>query len=77
VSSALASAEETLARINEVQTDATDRETAAAVLADEKSGASLRTKLSEAGIAGPDPHTAAAVLARLRARMAGGSSSPS
>jgi phage shock protein A len=76
VSSALAAAEETLARINEVQTDAADRETAAAILADEKSGASLRTKLSEAGIAGPDPHTADAVLARLRARMAG-SSSPS
>jgi phage shock protein A len=75
VSSALAAAEETLARINEVQTDAADREMAAAVLADEKSGASLHTKLSETGIAGPEPHTADAVLARLRARMAGPSSS--
>jgi hypothetical protein len=74
VSSALAAAEETLARITELQTDAADRETAAAVLADEKSGASLRAKLSEAGIAGPESHTADAVLARLRARMAGGSS---
>ena len=69
-------AEETLARITELQTDAADRETAAAILADEKSGASLRAKLSEAGIAGPEPHTADAVLARLRARMAGDSSAP-
>jgi len=63
-----------LARITELQTDAADRETAAAILADEKSGASLRAKLSETGIAGPEPHTADAVLARLRARMAGSSS---
>jgi phage shock protein A len=69
VTSALAAAEETLARITELQTDATDRETAAAILADEKSGASLRTKLSDAGIAPPGPHTADAVLARLRRRM--------
>ena len=74
VSSALAAAEETLARITELQTDAADRETAAAILADEKSGASLRTRLSETGIAGPEPHTADAVLARLKARMAGSSS---
>lgn len=76
-SSALAAAEETLARIAELQTDAADRETAASILADEKSGASLRARLSGAGIAGPAPHTADAVLARLRAHMAGGSSSPS
>jgi phage shock protein A len=69
VSSALAAAEETLARITELQTDAADREAAAAILADEKSGASLRSKLSEAGIAAPGPHTADAVLARLRSRM--------
>jgi len=69
VASALAAAEETLARITELQTDATDREAAAAILADEKSGASLRDRLSEAGIAAPGPHTADAVLARLRSRM--------
>jgi phage shock protein A len=70
VSSALAAAEETLARINELQTDAADRETAAGILADEKSGGSLRAKLSEAGIAEPEPHTAEAVLARLKSRLA-------
>ena len=43
------------------------RETATTILADEKSGASLRAKPSEAGIAGPEPRTADAVLARLRA----------
>jgi phage shock protein A len=69
VSSALAAAEETLARINELQTDAADRETAAQTLADEKSGATLRTKLSEAGIAAPGRHTADAILTRLRSRM--------
>lgn len=74
VSSVLAAAEETLSRITELQTDATDRETAAGILADEKAGASLRSKLSEAGIAGPEPSTADAVLARLKARMAGPSS---
>jgi len=74
VSNALAAAEETLARITELQTDAADRETAANILADEKSGASLRAKLSETGIAGPEPHTADAVLARLRARQDGGPS---
>ena len=67
VSSALAAAEETLARITELQTDAADRATAADLLADEKSGKSLRQKLSEAGIAEPAPHTADAVLARSRA----------
>jgi len=76
VSSALAAAEETLARINELQTDAADRETAAGVLAEEKTGAALRAKLSESGIAGPEPHTADAVLARLRARTGGPSSTP-
>jgi len=73
VSSALAAAEETLARINELQTDAADR-AAADLLADEKSGASLRQKLSEAGIAEPAPHTADAVLARLKSRLASGPS---
>ena len=71
VSSALAAAEETLARINEVQTDAADREAAAELLDDEKSGASLHAKLSEAGIADPGPHTADAVLARLKSRLSG------
>lgn len=73
VSSALAAAEETLARINELQTDAVDRSAAAELLADEKSGATLRTKLSAAGIAEPVFQTADAVLARLRERLAGGS----
>jgi phage shock protein A len=72
VSSALAAAEETLARITELQTDAADRETAAQTLADEKTGASLRATLSEAGLAAPGPHTADAVLARLRSRMTPG-----
>lgn len=67
--SALASAEETLARITALQTDATDREAAAALLADEKTGASLRAKLSDAGIVPPAPHSADAVLARLRSRL--------
>jgi phage shock protein A len=67
--SALAAAEETLARITDLQTDATDREAAAAILADEKTGASLRAKLSDAGIAPPGPHSADAVLARLRSRL--------
>ena len=75
VSSALAAAEETLARITELQTDAADRAAAADLLADEKSGESLRQKLSEAGIAEPAPHTADAVLARLKGRLAGGASS--
>ena len=75
VSSALAAAEETLARITELQTDAADRAAAADLLADEKSGNSLRQKLSEAGIAEPAPHTADAVLARLKGRLAGGASS--
>jgi phage shock protein A len=74
VSSALAAAEETLARINELQADAADRAAAADLLADEKSGASLRQKLSEAGIAEPAPHTADAVLARLKSRLASGPS---
>lgn len=77
VSSALAAAEETLARINELQIDAADRSAAAELLAEEKSGASLREKLSEAGIAEPAPHTADAVLARLKGRLAGGTSSTS
>lgn len=64
--SALAAAEETLARITGLQTDAADREAAAAILADETTGASLRAKLSDAGITPPDPHGAEAVLARLR-----------
>ena len=67
--SALAAAEETLARITALQTDATDREAAAALLADEKTGASLRAKLSDAGIVPPAPHSADAVLARLRSRL--------
>lgn len=75
VSSALAAAEETLARITELQIDAADRAAAADLLADEKSGDSLREKLSEAGIAEPAPHTADAVLARLKGRLAGGASS--
>lgn len=74
VSSALAAAEETLARITDLQVDATDRAAAAELLADEKSGDSLRRKLSEAGIAAPAPHTADAVLARLKGRLAGGAS---
>jgi phage shock protein A len=72
VSSALAAAEETLARITELQTDAADRQAAAETLADEKSGTSLRTKLSDAGIAAPASPTADTVLARLKGRLAGG-----
>jgi phage shock protein A len=67
--SALAAAEETLARITGLQTDAADREAAAAILADEKTGASLRAKLSDAGIVSPAPHSADAVLARLRSHL--------
>jgi phage shock protein A len=75
VSSALAAAEETLARINQLQTDAADREAAAGILADEKNGASLRGRLSEAGIAAGVADTADAVLARLKVRMGDGPSS--
>jgi phage shock protein A len=75
VSSALAAAEETLSRINELQTDAADRTAAAELWADEKNGASLREKLSEAGIAEPAPNNADAVLARLKGRLADGTSS--
>jgi phage shock protein A len=69
--SALADAEETLARIKELQGDAADREAAAELLAAEKDGTALRDKLSQAGIAEPAPHTADAVLARLKARASG------
>jgi len=72
---ALAAAEETLARIKEVQGDAADREAAAELLAAEKDGTALRDKLSQAGIAEPAPHTADAVLARLKARASGEPSS--
>jgi phage shock protein A len=67
--SALAAAEETLARITGLQTDAADREAAAAILANETTGASLRARLSDAGITPPAPHSAEAVLARLRSRL--------
>jgi phage shock protein A len=69
--SALADAEETLARIKELQGDSADREAAAELLAAEKDGTALRDKLSQAGIAEPAPHTADAVLARLKARALG------
>ena len=74
---ALADAEETLARIKELQGDAADREAAAELLAGEKDGTALRDKLSQAGIAEPAPHTADAVLARLKARASGDPSSTS
>ena len=66
VSSALAAAEETLARIGELQTSAADRMAAAEQLADEKSSASLDRRLAEAGLAPRAPYTADAVLVRLR-----------
>lgn len=72
---ALADAEETLARIKELQGDAADREAAAELLAAEKDGTALRDKLSQAGIATPAPHTADAVLARLKTRASGDPSS--
>ena len=75
--SALADAEETLARIKELQGDAADREAAAELLAAEKDGTALRDKLSQAGIAEPAPHTADAVLARLKARASDDPSSTS
>ena len=75
--SALADAEETLARIKELQGDAADREAAAELLAAEKDGTALRDKLSQAGIAEPTPHTADSVLARLKARASSGPSSTS
>jgi phage shock protein A len=74
---ALADAEETLARIKELQGDAADREAAAELLAAEKDGTALRDKLSQAGIATPAPHSADAVLARLKARASGDPSSTS
>jgi phage shock protein A len=66
MTSALAAAEETLARLTELQINAADREAAAELLADEKSGASLRHKLAEAGVLPQPPYSADAVLARLR-----------
>jgi phage shock protein A len=68
VSTALAAAEETLARIGELQASAADHVTAAEQLADEKSGASLHRRLAEAGLAPHAPYTVDAVLARLRDR---------
>jgi phage shock protein A len=77
LSGALAAAEETLARIKELQGDAADREAAAELLAEEKNGTALRDRLSQAGIADAAPHTADAVLARLKARTADASPSTS
>lgn len=65
--SALESAEETLARIRERDTDCADHEAAAEILRREADGTSLREKLHAAGIAGPPAYSVEAVLLRLRA----------
>lgn len=69
--SALAAAEETLARIRELQTDRTDRLAAAQLLQAEADGTALKDKLRAAGIAEPVSASAQAVLARLKAAMKG------
>jgi phage shock protein A len=65
--SALASAEQTLARIRERDAGCADHEAAAEILRREADGTSLREKLHAAGIAGPAPYSVEAVLNRLRA----------
>lgn len=65
--SALASAEETLARIRERDADCADHETAADILRREADGTTLRERLHAAGIASPPPYSVEAVLLRLRA----------
>jgi len=75
--SALAAAEETLARIREQQIDRADRLAAAQQLEAEADGSALRDKLRAAGIADSGTASAQAVLARLKAGMTGGTSAVS
>lgn len=74
--SALAAAEETLARVKELQTDQADRLAAARRLREEADGTALLDKLRLAGIAEPARSTAESVLARLRAGMGGAGAPP-